>query len=156
MTPARMLVLVAALAASLAGLAFKTHRYASQFDEPDTANMGTLATFMATQGWTPVPAAAAGGYPFTYIRFAKAGCPRPLVVATLGRDRELADDVRLALGPDVGFIERIPGGEPNGKVGLAGRLTHWLAPPELLAVAPAPREHGGECSGPSLADWSGA
>lgn len=143
---------VAIAAAIVAGLAVKTQRYGPQFSAGTSGHEPALAAFMILHGWTLVPDKSPG-YPFVSATFVRTGCNVPVVVALLGNVADLADDVRLALGPNVRFLER--GRRPQGAaVGLARRFADWMSTRDVLAVSPAPPVSESTCSGPSLDDWS--
>ena len=138
--------------AIVAGLAIKTARYRPVHEMGEAEGVKALGLLMAKHGWT-ADAGRSAGYPFTYASFVKAGCGRPLIVAMLRDGAELVDDVKLALGPDVGFVER--GQSPDVvATRLHGTVSWWLSGRDLLAVSPAPTSNDGPCAGPTAAEWS--
>lgn len=149
----RRIVLPALLAAAIvAGLVIKTARYRPLHAAGEADGLAAITALMLKHGWREVPGRGAG-YPFTYASFVKEGCGRPLIVAVLGDATELIDDVKLALGPDVGLLER--GQSPDAVApALPGTLGSWLSGHNLVAVSPAPASTGGLCAGPTAAEWS--
>lgn len=152
--------LAVALLAVLLGLGLKGHRYAGRFSDHTAADQLRLSGFLGKAGWLPAETAITG-LPFAALTFVKAGCPAPLIVASLGTTLELADDVRMALGEDVAFLQD---GEPVRDPALFGSqlgdLTRSLRTADeapgtlhLLAVAPAPRTAAAVCAPPPLASW---
>ena len=123
----------AAVLALALGLGLKAERYAGRFADHSAENQARVAAVLASEGWLAIPNAGTP-LPFAFATFAKPGCGAKLMVARLGSSRELVDEVRLALGPDVGFIE----------------TTAALG---LLAVAPASASNAGPCSAPSAGRW---
>jgi hypothetical protein len=145
------LLLIAGMA-SLTGLAVKTQRYNPQYASGEGPGDAALPRFMAAHGWQIVPGSEQP-YPFVYTTFAKDGCPRRLVVAELGNASEFADDVKLALGPDLAFVARGAAGDARPD-SWSGRLAGWVGGRALLAVSPAPGDIEGACAGPTRAQWA--
>jgi hypothetical protein len=142
MKPAQFGMLLLIVVAVVAGLIVKSQRYGAEAAGSGSEPQADLASFLASYGWQPVPGSGVV-YPFRYRTFGKDGCERPLVVATLGSDLELADDAQLALGPDVAMVDL-------GRDTVGG----WFASHDVLAISPAPPSDTVNCSGPSLAAWS--
>jgi len=131
-----------------AGLGLKVDRYAGQFEDRQAEDLKRIAAFLAPGGWSPVPHDGRP-LPFAFVTLAKPGCGAKLIVAPLGSSHELIDEVRLALGPDLAFVETSKG-QPSRLAGLLGQAENQLG---LLAVSPAPGSATAGCQTPSLARW---
>lgn len=123
---------LAALALAV-GLGLKSYRYADRFAPGDGKDIARITDVLTAAGWTAVPRDGIA-LPFALASFSKPGCSAELTVAPLGFSREFVDEMRLALGPDVGFVE-------SGS-GLG-----------LLAVSPAQQAPAGACSAPATGAW---
>ena len=129
----RNLALAGAAIVIALGLGLKAQRYAGQFEDRQAEDLQRIAAFVAPGGWSPVPHTGTP-LPFAFVTFAKPGRARKLTVVPLGSSRELVDEVRLALGSDVGFVETGKS-VPRGWAALFAPAPSALG---LLAMSPAP------------------
>jgi hypothetical protein len=154
-------VAVLALALAGTGLALKHRRYVAPVDQQASDPIAAqLIAVASDHGWQLRSLRGDGRETFPWLAFAKSGCSRPIIVATVKASGELDSLARTIYGSDVSIVTLDEIDTAWSRLlapvdRFARTLTGGAgAPVHRIAIHPAPRPQGDDpCGGPALTAW---